>query len=370
MPNRTTSLAAQGSITIRRLRNGDTFYITFTYGDNPLYQGVNPDTGDVEPDWTVPENQPIVTPHVSTLRNSTVHLSDHAWSYNGNALLFNGASSGGYTLDSTGRFALNVTTGALKIVANLASKINTANDMLEYRCTATVDGVEYNLSKTVEIIIQNLGNSSYFGWITPTTQEIDTDTPTATLTARLMRAGQGELQSTAFYCKWYADTDVVQFGGNTLSVGRNMVNGSQVFLCEFWTDAATAATAAQAGTENGLLYRASITIIDKDDEFIVIPTITSDNTAVNAAADVTVTGIVVRMKSPETPYSLANATSVAWKSLVMGKRTDSSWYKIREVATDTVNISTTDTDYVDSRTGKTVMNDVDVIQEVEWIETV
>lgn len=370
MPSRITSLAAQGSITIRRLRNGDTFYITFTYGDNPLYQGVNPDTGDVEPDWTVPANQPIVTPHVSTLRNASVHLGDHAWAYNGNPLIFNGASSGGWTLDSTGKFALNPTTGALKIVANLASTINTANDMLEYSCTATVDGVEYSLSKTVEIIIQNLGNSSYFGWIVASLQELTKDADNATLTAHLMRAGHGELQPTAFYCKWYKDSDLMQAGGNTLNVTRADVNGSQVFFCEFWPDAATAAAAETAGNENGLLYRASISLVDKDDEFIIIPKITSANTSVNANNGVTVQGQVIRMKSPETPYSLSGATNVVWKTVVMGKRTDNSWIKIREVASDTVTITTADTDYVDENTGKTVLNDVDVIQEVEWEETV
>lgn len=370
MPNRTTSLAAQGSITIRRLRNGDTFYITFSYGDNPLYQGVNPDTGDVEPDWTVPANQPIVTPNVSTLRNAPVHLGDHGWSYNGNPLIFSGASSGGWTLDSTGKFAINPSTGALKIVANLASTTNTANDMLEYHCTATVDGVEYNISKTVEIIIQNLGNSSYFGWIVPSLQELTKDASTATLTAHLMRAGHGELQASAFYCKWYDDDSLLQAGGNVLTITRENVNGSQVFFCEFWPDAATAAAAAAAGNENGLLYRASISIVDKDDEFIVIPKITSVNTSVNANGGVTVQGQVIRMKAPETPYSLSGASNVVWKSMVMGKRSDNSWIKIREVASDTVTITTSDTDYVDENTGKTVMNDVDVIQEVEWTETV
>lgn len=113
--------SAQAGITIRRLRNGDTLYLTLEIGDKPLFQAVDSQTGAVSPDWTVAANQPVITPNVNSTRENTVNLANHAWSYNGSNLNFNGATSGGYTLDSTGKFAMNLSTGALKIVANLAS---------------------------------------------------------------------------------------------------------------------------------------------------------------------------------------------------------------------------------------------------------
>lgn len=51
--------SAQGSITIRKLRSGDTYFISLGLNGKPLYQGVDPTTGAVSPDWTVAENQPI-----------------------------------------------------------------------------------------------------------------------------------------------------------------------------------------------------------------------------------------------------------------------------------------------------------------------
>ena len=138
--------SAQNSITVKRLRNGDTFFITFGNNGIPLFQGVDPVTGVVTPDWTVAANQPVVTPVVTSARGNAVVLSNHQWSYNGVALNFNGATSGDWTTDSTGKFQLNSSTGALKIIANLASTTNIASDSLTYSCVATVAGVEYNLT--------------------------------------------------------------------------------------------------------------------------------------------------------------------------------------------------------------------------------
>ena len=139
--------SAQGSITIKRLRNGDSLFMSLELNGKPLYQSYDDQTDTVSPDWTVAANQPIITPHVSSTKSGAVTTSLHTWTYNGVQLVFNGASSGGYTEDSTGKFALNPVNGALKIIANLASSINTANDTLQYACVATVAGVEYNLSK-------------------------------------------------------------------------------------------------------------------------------------------------------------------------------------------------------------------------------
>ena len=55
---------------------------------------------------------------------------------------------------------MNTTTGALRIVKNLASSTNIANDTLSYSCVATVGGTEYNLQKSIDVLIQTVGASA------------------------------------------------------------------------------------------------------------------------------------------------------------------------------------------------------------------
>lgn len=166
------SFSAQGSITIKRVRSGDTLFISFDNNGIALYQAYNPDTGTISPDWSVASNQPTVTPVVTSSRGETVTLSGFTWYYNGILLQFTGAEDGSYVADSTGKFAMKTDDGTLKITDNLASEINYANDTLECQCVATVAGVEYSLTKSADIIIQSVGASSYGGTIVATTEQL------------------------------------------------------------------------------------------------------------------------------------------------------------------------------------------------------
>lgn len=114
--------SAQNSITIKRLRSNDSLMLTFENNGIPLFQAVDEESGAVSPDWSIAANQPVRTPKVTSARGLAVSLSGHSWAYNGVALNFNGAESGGWKKDSTGKFSLNTSTGAIKIVGNLASK--------------------------------------------------------------------------------------------------------------------------------------------------------------------------------------------------------------------------------------------------------
>ena len=154
--------SAQNSITIKRLRSNDSLMLTFENNGIPLFQAVDEESGAVSPDWSIAANQPVRTPKVTSARGLAVSLSGHSWAYNGVALNFNGAESGGWKKDSTGKFSLNTSTGAIKIVGNLASKTNIAGDTLTYSCVASTAGVEYNLTGELPIAIQNMGASSYY----------------------------------------------------------------------------------------------------------------------------------------------------------------------------------------------------------------
>ena len=87
---------ATGSITIRRLRTGDSLFLTFDSNSVDLWQGIDPESGAVTPDWTVSANQPIRTPHVSSARGNTVTLSGHSWRRASGVINFTKDTGGGW----------------------------------------------------------------------------------------------------------------------------------------------------------------------------------------------------------------------------------------------------------------------------------
>jgi hypothetical protein len=338
--------SAQGSITIKRLRNGDTLFLTFDNNGIPLYQGVDPTSGAVSPDWTVPANQPTRIPKVTSTRGASVSLSHHAWAYNGNALVFNGAQDGNYVKDSTGMFEMNTSTGELKIIANLASTVNYANDTLTYSCTATVNGLESNLSKSIDVTIQSVGASSYVGLLVATTEQISEAVPTAQIASQLML---GTSSLTNYYIKWYKEdlnhewTD--KAGQKTVTVTRDDVNGTTLFIAEFYANQSDTAS----------VYRAAIRIIDTGDEFQIVYSITSDNKMVDEGQNVTVTGKIVNMHTS----AVLAPTSAVWTTEVMDTKT---WVSTQSVQSNEVIVTTADTDTDHGQ------NDVEVVGNVDWNE--
>ncbi len=340
--------SAQGSITIRRLRNGDTLFISFDNNGKPLYQGVDTTSGNVSPDWTNPENQPMLTPKVTSARGASLTLSNHTWKYNGNTLVFNGAEDGDFIIDSTGKFEMNPTNGALKIIANLASTTNYASDTLSYSCTATLQGVEYNLSKDADITIQASGASSYTGTITATTEQITAAVTSTTLRTDLHLATTDYRASGLdYYVKWYKqDLDhqwTDKAGQKDITVTRDDVDGTTLFIAEFYENSSSATP----------VCRAAIRIIDASDDFQIIYTITSTNKTVDTGKPVTVTGRIVNMRT----NSQVTAPGATWQTQVMDKTT---WAPTQTVNSNVVTVTTADTDTENGQ------NDVEVTGSVTW----
>ena len=82
MPNMT--YAAQGNLTIYRLRNGDTFTVSFDLNGKPLYQGIDPETGTIKPDWTVAAGNPCRVLHAISDEDKRLlfrdeEIDDEAW---------------------------------------------------------------------------------------------------------------------------------------------------------------------------------------------------------------------------------------------------------------------------------------------------
>lgn len=340
-----TTYSAQGSVTIKRLRNGDNFFISLEITNGvPLFQGVDEKTGVPSPDWTVAANQPIITPRVTSSRGNAVDLSFHQWKYNGVSLNFNGAETDGWKLDSTGKFKMNVTTGALRIVDNLASQINCANDTLTYECVATISGVEYNLTKTIDILIQTVGANGYVGFIIASTEQLTAEVTSCTLKTRLMLAAD---DVTSYYVKWYKDDTLWsdKNGQKEITVSGSDVNGTQLFIAEFYKDS----------TSNTALYRAGVRIIDTLDEFQLNIAITSANKEVSPGNPVTAKASIINMRT----NTVVTPQNPAWSLRVMDKK---NWTEKRRVSTDTITITTSDTD--DPTTGE--INDVEIHGEVDF----
>lgn len=337
--------SAQGSITIKRLRNGDSFFISLEVTNKkPLFQGIDDTTGAVSPDWTVAANQPIIKPRVTSARGNPVTLSAHTWKYNGVTLNFNGATADGWTLDSTGKFQTEASTGSLKIVGNLASAVNTANDTLIYESVATMGGIEYPITKSIDILIQTVGANGYVGFIMASTEQLTSDVTTATLATRLMLAAN---DVTDYYVRWYKDDTLWadRDGQKSITIGRDDVDGTQLFIAEFHLNSSSTTP----------LYRAGIRMIDTLDEFQIKFTYVSVNKDVAPGNDVTVKAMVHNTRT----NSIVSPEGAVWSLRVMEKN---GWKEKRRVSTDTITITTADTD--DPTTGEE--NDVELHAEVTF----
>lgn len=333
--------SAQGSITIKRLRTGENLFLSLN-ASHPLYQSVDDKTGAVAPDWTVDANRPVITPSVSSSRGGVVHMNHHKWSYNGVELVFSGAKSGVYTLDITGRFGMNVDTGVLKIFKNLASVTNVANDTLTYEGQASISGIEQNITKTIDIVIQPMGGTSYYGSIIATTAQIGDDVPTSTLSTKLYLSGNAVLD---YYIKWKKDTQdwTAKNGQKSITVTRDDVAGTQLILADFYS----------SNTSTIPVFTSAIRIQDISDEYTVVCSITSANKMVDNNATVTVEGAIVNVKT----NSIVNPAGAVWETHIMDRNT---WKPIRSTNTKSIVVSISDMDKAGTDA------DVDVVSEVTW----
>lgn len=334
--------SAQNTITIKRLRSSDSLSLSFDSNSVPLFQGVDEKTGTVSPDWTNTDNQPIRTPKVISARGLGVTLSAHTWTYNGLTLNFNGATDGDWITDSTGKFMMNSSTGAIKIIANLASTTNIANDTLVYSCTATVAGVEYSLTKELPITIQSVGSNSYYLAILATTEQLTSSVTSCTLSTKLYVSGN---EVSDYYIKWYKDdtawTD--KNGSKSIAVTRDDVDGAQLFIAEVF----------KSSNSLQVIARSGIRIIDTADEFQVVCYISSTNKEVDTDNPVTVSAKIIRM-STNSQYT---PSSASWVMTVVEKET---WSSLKTANTNSITVTTTETD----RNGE--YYDVDVVAECEF----
>lgn len=341
------SFSAQNSITIKRLRSSDSLILTFGNNGIPLFQAIDEVSGAVAPDWTVPANQPVRIPVITSTRGLTINILSHSWSYNGTALIFNGAEVGGWITDSTGKFQIN-SSGHIRIIQNLASVINIAGDILSYTAQVSVAGVEYSLSGELEIVIQKMGASSYYASILAETETLSSDVPYTNVTTKLF---QGITEITSYHTKWFKDfvewPDKV--GQKNITVTRDDIGGAQLFIAEMYKTSAVG---------EPVIARAGVRIIDISDDYKVILDITSSDKMVykdemGVNHNVTVSAKLINMKTGAI-YAPAGAV---WRLDVMDRE---NWASLKTSATDSIVVTPTETD----RDGN--FYDVDVMAEVTF----
>lgn len=349
-------IVAQGVVPVKRLRDSDTLTLTLEGNGKPLFQAVDTEAANADgsagvvPDWSKAENQPVLTPKCVSARGNAVVLSMHQWEYLGTAVNFNGASSGGWTTSSDGRFQMNTATGALKIVKNLASKTNIANDSLRYKCVATVAGVEFSLEITVDVVIQPAGSAAYIGTLWTNNSVLD-ETHASTVINSTLYIGQTTVSD--YTVKWEGKDGVLSGkDGKTLTVTRDMVDSNTLFVANFY----------RTGSSTPC-YRAGIRIADTADIYAVQTAV--DGNYVTATSGVKVTATVVNVKT-NSAVTLKNASWVAtvyYASAAQSGTTGAEIKTIRTEKNNQVTITSKDTDILEN--GKTVLRDVNVNFSVE-----
>lgn len=318
-----TNYSAQGCIPVRRVRNNDSLSISIE-STQPLFQGVdaNNDNATPFPNWETDDAaRPILTPVVKSAKGNIVSLSNHQWKYGDTPLVFSGSTSGSFQLTGDGKFGMDAN-GRLKIFKNLASSSSTSSDTLTYSGTAKIgDSSTQDVSGFVTILIQPMGNNSYMGWITAN-RSILTDAPnenTATLSARLWLS---TTELTDFSVKWKNSAGEVLGIDKTLTVTRDMVNGSTLITCEFYHKDAQNAC-----------FRAGKVMTDNADEYVIVGEV-SNLIGDNAA---TITG---RIKNTRT-NAIVTPTNVAWNAKAYKDNNE----LIKQVSSNVITISKSESDY-------------------------
>lgn len=355
MANTINTYTAQGSLTIRRLRNGITIFIALT-PDKPLWQGVDEKTDAVGPDWSITTNQPTITPKVSTTTNPNIVIQDGNWFYNGSttAIVF---GEDGYEFDSRKRFRLNRENFALTITNNLATKDNYGDDVLTFKGTALIEGAEYQVEKDIIIDITKVGSSSYTGHITAERNILSNTSNTSKLTASLT-VGLTNVNVADYYVKWFkgvrreeiiepddTDTDKIT------TIGLGDVHGSTLIIADYYLK-----------DGDKLVDSASVSITDSTDEYKIL--YTSSN---NSVGDQNTEG-----KGVQVIGNIFNQTN---NQIVSEGILEQSWITQvldyddlsvkKSVESNTIDITTSDTDKEDG-----TYHDVIVVGEVEFTLTV
>lgn len=350
--------SAQGSITIQRLRNGDSLFFTFAnLSGKPLYQSIDTDNGNaIAPDWSDDandSNRPVIKPQITSTLGAPVIINQPHWKYNGTVLEFETpATPESWAIEDAAdpRFAYRPSDHAIKPIANLINVNNVVNGQLTFSCVSTVNGSNLASSKSIDVLFAKGGASSYFGFITATNLTLDEANPETTLETTLF-CGGNEISS--YHTKWYKDRDYLSAkdGEKSITVTRGNVDSTQLYIAEFYLSASDTKPVAYAG----------VTVVDAADEYDVVMEITSTNQYIDDANP----SVTVKAHLVSNTTGAFQANNIKWMLDVIDPETFKS---IKSSDTDTIEVTTAETDRVRTVDGQQVLvcSDVDVMAEAHW----
>lgn len=356
---------AQGSITITRLRNGDSLFLNLNVLDMPLYQGINNENGAVSPDWKNGEKQPRIVPTVVSARGDSVSTKDHLWKYNGILLTFSAPASGkewGANTNSgiNGKFEMKYSsgkqTGEIRIVDNLASRDNNGNDTLEYSCKAEIGKMSYPLSQSIDILIQPIGATAHQGFIMTANPTLTNQNKEAVLNTKLLGSGE---EVSNYFVKWFngAGTRIptTPDGAKSLTVTRDNVNWIELFTAEFYLGNSAPLAGATPVAKSG------IRITDIADEYKIVLT-ASPSTEVAPGSDVTITAKVINTQTGAV-VAPASGVSPTWTFRVMRNWTERRNYS---GPSNVFAVTCVDTDCGTGDINDGVQYDVEILVSATW----
>ena len=283
--------SAVGSITLKRLRNGDSLQLVINRTGR-LYQIIPSGGGTPTPDYTDASNQPTLTPVITSMRGNSIEVKSVTWKIDGVTIT---AADKNFTISST---------GVLKIVGNKFTLPSDAyTHQLQCIMVVSINGsaVTDTISQNVDFEIRESNGSSYWGQFESTGLVLSSELPQTTITPHLYK-GYTELDysKNEYYCKWFRvvggsdnDTPVssdqagdVYYSGQQLVVKRDGMDGSANFVCRFYTDAEMQQEVEAVG----------VTIRDNSDNYHIVLT---GDTAIAANATATITAQVYNINTGE-----------------------------------------------------------------------
>lgn len=349
--------SAQGTITIQRLRQGDLLSVTLAnLSGKPLYQTYDADTKTFLPNWSGDNNdavRPVIAPQVVSMLGAQIVVNNPTWHYNGLPIAFTTPTN---PLDwaaedsASPRFAYRPQDMAIKPIDNIANPNNPVNGVLKFTATVLANGGAYEVSKEIDMVFAPASDSAYRGFLTATNLTLDEQNTSTVITATLFSKG---VEIATFFPRWRRDRDAMAAmdGRKEITVTRGMVDSTQLYICEFYLSQTDTQPVAVAG----------VTVVDAADNFDIIFEIISENKCISDTnPSVTVQAHLISEKTGGFITS-----GVRWLMDVIDKDTCKS---LKSSDTDTITVTTAETDRMKTVNGKSVLicSDVDVMAEAHW----
>jgi len=266
------------AFSVRFLKNGDQITIVRDVIDKDgngagLYQVVEPTSGAVAPDWTKEENQPIIQLSARSAAGYPVEVTGVLFAYDGETLNFTYNGTTWVTASNNEKFQSRITSDGkyqLKIVGNIASSEVISNKQITYSVSYVCNAMTDTVQGSVDILIQQAGSDSHTFQIITDHSVLDTENPTATLTAEAMYGtsevtiGQG-----GYTIEWYKDGELLSGQTSaTLKVTREDVTGGSLYIAKLLKDGSVVAQDSQRISDISDEYQISYEPTDAGSNYV------------------------------------------------------------------------------------------------------